>query len=319
MIQVLPSTKANIKFAAEQIKQNNIVAFPTETVYGLGGSAYSDMAINKIYQYKNRPLYNPLIAHYANLDHIAEDCIVNDICKTLYEKFMPGPLTVILQKKENSQLAPLASANLPTQGVRVPNHHTALDLIHGAGLPIAAPSANISNKISPTMPEHVVKSFAATDIILLDDGASTLGLESTIIDISNNKTMTVLRHGHITIEDLQSLDIPIVSQKKEEEILASGMLKKHYSPNTPLELSCKNLKANDGLLAFGEINFALPKNVAVYNLSPKKDLLEAAKNLFKALWELDAKGLNKICVMPIPKVGLGIAINEKLQKASYKE
>lgn len=318
MIQVLSSTQANIKLAAEQIKQNNIVAFPTETVYGLGGSAYSNTAIDKIYQYKNRPLHNPLIAHYASLDHIAEDCIVNDLCKIIYKKFMPGPLTVILKKKNNSHLVPMVSANLPTQGVRVPNHKTALALIHYASLPIAAPSANISNKISPTLPEHVVKSFSKENLILLDDGASTLGLESTIVDISNNKNLTILRHGYITLEDLQSLNIPIVSQK-EEKILASGMLKKHYSPNTPLELSCEKLQENDGLLAFGEINFVLPKNVAVYNLSPKKNLQEAAKNLFKALWELDAKGLTRICVMPIPNVGLGMAINEKLQKAAYKE
>lgn len=318
MIQVLPSALANIKIAAEQIKQNNIVAFPTETVYGLGGSAYSNIAISKIFQYKNRPLHNPLIAHYVNLDHIAEDCIINDICKTIYKKFMPGPLTVILKKKNNSHLVPLASANLPTQGVRVPKHHTALDLIRCTSLPIVAPSANISNKISPTLPEHVLKSFPKADFTLLDDGASTLGLESTIIDISNNKNITILRHGHITLEDLQSLNIPIMAQQSAT-ILASGMLKKHYSPNTPLDLSCKNLQANDGLLAFGEINFVLPKNVVVYNLSPHKNLLEAAKNLFKALWELDAKKLKKICVMPIPNIGLGMAINEKLQKAAYKE
>ncbi|MFL1780435.1 Threonylcarbamoyl-AMP synthase [Candidatus Hepatincolaceae symbiont of Richtersius coronifer] len=336
--KLLEANDQNIKLACEYIKQQELVAFPTETVYGLGASCYFDKAIEKIYALKGRPKNNPLIVHFANTDSIKEHFIINEIFEILSKAFMPGPLTLILEKKPGSKISPLCANGSNKQAFRIPNNPIALKLITCTG-PLVAPSANISNKLSPTLALHVKLSFmdkklSDKGLLILDGGSTQLGLESTVLDISDINQIKLLRHGSLGIENIEKTGIKLINhtqypwfskiydktpqyENKYSNALASpGMLNKHYSPNTPLRLNALEIKEGEALLAFGKINFLVPKEVKILNLSQASDLAEAASNFFKMLWELDLLQPKIIAVMPIPQIDLGLTINERLQKAS---
>ena len=228
MTTIKNTNKSSIILAAEVLKEGNLVSFPTETVYGLGGDATNNLAIAKIFETKNRPEFNPLIIHFSSFDQVEENCEINDDIKKLSDLFWPGPMTVILKKKKESKISELASASLDTVGVRIPNNTTALKLIKSFGKPIAAPSANTSNSLSPTKADHVFEYFKNDKnlSIILDGGSTKIGLESTIINITNDE-IHILRHGGITVEELKEKfpkKIINIEKKTNEKIIAPVML-----------------------------------------------------------------------------------------------
>ena len=240
MTTIKNTNKSSIILATEALEEGNLVSFPTETVYGLGGDATNNLAIAKIFETKNRPEFNPLIIHFASFDQIEENCEINDDIKKLNDLFWPGPMTIILKKKKESKISNLASANLDTIGVRIPNNITALKLIKSFGKPIAAPSANTSSSLSPTEANHVYEYFKNDKnlSIILDGGSTQIGLESTIINLDNDK-IEILRHGGVSAEELKEKfpqKVINIEQKANEIIIAPGMLSKHYSPAVPLRI-----------------------------------------------------------------------------------
>ena len=314
MTTIKNTNKSNIILAAEVLKEGNLVSFPTETVYGLGGDATNNLAIAKIFETKNRPEFNPLIIHFSSFDQVEENCEINDDIKKLSDLFWPGPMTVILKKKKESKISELASASLDTVGVRIPNNTTALKLINSFGKPIAAPSANTSSSLSPTEADHVFEYFKNDKnlSIILDGGSTKIGLESTIINITNDK-IHILRHGGISAEELKEKfpqKIINIEQKTNEKIIAPGMLSKHYSPVVPLRINAKKSEKNELLIGFGP-NYNAP------NLSFEGNLVEAASNLFSFLAKYQKK-YSKIAIAPIPNKGIGRAINDRIKRATSK-
>lgn len=314
----------DIEKAANLLRDGKLVAFPTETVYGLGGNALSDYSVAAIYAAKNRPEFNPLIVHIPSIIEAKKYVAWNERAQILAEKFWEtnnllgegaGSLTFVLPRAENCKLSLLVSAGMETVAIRKPAHPIAIELLEKCGLPIAAPSANKSGKISPTLASHVQDEFGDKLSMVLDGGACAVGIESTIIDLSVVPA-TILRHGKITRDELEKY-VEIVDYSGNE-IKASGMLKSHYAPNAKLRLNATDLQDGEALLAFGEpiANNSLANNGLLENLSVKKDLEEAAANLFKMLRILDASGVSKIAVMPVPMKGIGVAINDRLMRAA---
>lgn len=327
MFTILEPTIENIHICAKEILKSNLVVMPTETVYGLAGSALDLKAIEKIYKLKNRPLFNPLIAHFYNISHIKEYCHLESLALDLANIFMPGALSIILPKKANSKIHPICSGNTSKQAVRIPNNHNALQLIQYSNVPLVAPSANVSNKLSPICAKNVIQSFAeikfGDNINILDGGDCDFAMESTVVEVIDDK-VKILRYGSLSIEDIKQagFDVILLENAPHNNVLSNinspGLLKKHYSPNAKLRLNACDINPNEALLAFGEINFAIKKDTIVLNLSPRGDITEASKNLFPMLWELDLKKVSNIAVMPIPNFGLGLAINDRLSRASYE-
>lgn len=309
---IAPITLQAFDQACSYLEQGEVVAMPTETVYGLAGDAYQDKAIAKIYQTKGRPQFNPLIIHYADLESLAGDVIINGWAEKLAKAFWPGPLTMVLPKKETSPVSLLACAGLPTLAVRVPGHPVALDLIRQYGKPLAAPSANLSNTISPTTALDVAASLKEGVAMILEGGACHVGLESTIIDLTGNAPV-ILRPGGVTIEQLESaLGLP-VSLHTGQAIKAPGMLKRHYAPSIPLRLNACDLHEGEIYIGFGD------KDKGSYNLSRGGDLVEAAANLFRMMRLADQPSYQGIAIAPIPHEGLGLAINDRLNRAACQE
>lgn len=316
----------NIRKAAERLKEGGLVALPTETVYGLGADATNDHAVAAIFEAKGRPAINPVIVHYAEAAEAEADVVFNDKARLLASVFWPGPLTLILPRRADSRLSLLTSAGLPTQGVRVPSHPVARKLIRAFGKPIAAPSANASGTLSPTTAQHVLESLGDRAGMILAGGKSAVGLESTVIDMTEDVPV-LLRPGAVTIEDLQMHlgDIRLGVDSAGAAPKSPGLLLKHYAPKTPLRLKAVDVKPGEALLAFGNLRFMgvagggfakdLPDGQAL-NLSESGDLHEAAANLFSMLHRLDVGGFSAIAVMDIPEKGLGIAINDRLKRAS---
>ena len=314
MTTIKNTNKSSIILASEVLKEGNLVSFPTETVYGLGGDATNNLAIAKIFETKNRPEFNPLIIHFSSFDQVEENCEINDDIKKLSDLFWPGPMTVILKKKKESKISELASASLDTVGVRIPNNTTALKLINSFGKPIAAPSANTSSSLSPTEADHVFEYFKNDKnlSIILDGGSTKIGLESTIINIINDE-IHILRHGGVSAEELKEKfpqKIINIEQKTNEKIIAPGMLSKHYSPVVPLRINAKKSEKNELLIGFGP-NYNAP------NLSFEGNLVEAASNLFSFLAKYQKK-YSKIAIAPIPNKGIGRAINDRIKRATSK-
>ncbi len=319
MSRIVSATDDAIKEAAEILRSGGIVAMPTETVYGLAGNAFDDKAVAKIYAAKGRPSFNPLIVHYAQAP-----LVENEWYKTLAAKFWPGPLTMIVPKFE-TRMSELATAGLETMAVRVPNHPVARKLLQALDFPLVAPSANKSGTLSPTTPQHVAESLGDAVDMVLAAGACDVGLESTVVDLTGDLPV-VLRPGAITAEDLsETLGIDVVYELEATDSPKSpGQLLKHYAPETPLRLNAVDLEAGEALLGFGSLKFMgvksggfakdLPEG-QVLNLSESADLHEAAANLFKMLKMLDKGGFACIAVMNIPNTGLGIAINDRLNRA----
>jgi L-threonylcarbamoyladenylate synthase len=314
--------KKVIRQAAEIIKKGGIVAFPTETVYGLGADAFNPLAVARVFEVKRRPHFDPLIVHVADpadVKKLAKE--IPSSAKKLAERFWPGPLTIVLLKKEN--IPDIVTAGLPTLAIRMPNHLMALALIEESKCPIAAPSANLFGYLSPTTAEHVRNQLGDQVDLILDGGPCPVGVESTIVSFLEEEPM-LLRPGGVSLEEIESIIGKVESPPIESRPTAPGMLPKHYAPRTPIVLdwSERNLNLykdkNIGFLMFHELgNYSKfrPREI----LSKTGDLREAAANLFAALRRLDALNLDLIVAQPIPEVGLGRAIMDRLRRAASKE
>jgi len=327
MTKIFPATKAAIAEAAEILRNGGLVAFPTETVYGLGADAASEAAVARIFAAKGRPAVNPLIVHVTDWKMVEDYAQTNDRAKLLAASFWPGPLSIILKRKTDTKLAQSVSAGLDTVALRAPAHPVAQQLIAALDRPIAAPSANRSGTLSPTAPLHVEKSLGTAVDMILAGGKCAIGLESTVIDMTAEMP-TVLRAGFIlpeTIADVLGEDVATAYDTVTEETgapLSPGQLLRHYAPDTPLRLKAVDAQEGEALLAFGSVRFMglrgkghIPEK-DIFNLSENGDLNEAAANLFAMLHEIDQKGYKGIAVMDIPAAGLGIAINDRLKRAA---
>jgi L-threonylcarbamoyladenylate synthase len=313
---IRPADKAAVLEAGVLVREGGLVAFPTETVYGLGADATSGEAVARIFAAKGRPTFNPLIVHVPDLTAAEKLGEFSETARTLAEKFWPGPLTLVVLRRANCGISELASAGLSTLAIRVPAHPIAQALLKAADRPLAAPSANRSGHVSATRAEHVASDLGSMVAMILDGGASRHGLESTVIDATSAEVV-LLRPGAISIETLEAaLGRPVMrKQEKSEAAPASpGRLESHYAPRAALRLNAQYVNAGEALLAFGP-NVPETKGT-VLNLSRTGDLIEAAAHLFAALRALDASGAGTIAVMPIPNHGLGEAINDRLQRAA---
>jgi L-threonylcarbamoyladenylate synthase len=301
--------------AAEVLRTGGLVAFPTETVYGLGADATQPHAVARIFEAKGRPRFNPLIAHLPNAERVAAEVILDARAERLAAAFWPGPLTLVLRRRDDGRVAELARAGLATLAVRVPAHPVARALLAEAGRPVVAPSANASGQISPTTAAHVARSLGAAVDRVLDGGACAVGVESTILDLTQPTPM-LLRPGGVPREALAEVVGPIADPPAadDDQPNAPGRLASHYAPARPLRLNARSVNPDEGLLAFGP---DVPPGAAVtYNLSPTADPREAAAHLFAGLHALDAAEVRGLAAMPIPDTGLGAAINDRLRRAA---
>jgi L-threonylcarbamoyladenylate synthase len=301
-----PGKATEIDALAARLRAGGLVAFPTETVYGLGADATSSDAVLGIYETKGRPRFNPLIVHVADLAMAEQLVELSPLARRL-AAFWPGPLTLVLPRKADAGLSDIVTAGLDTVGIRIPDHPLALALIRAAGRPLAAPSANPSGKLSPTTAEQVIRGFAGK-IPVLDGGPCRAGVESTILAVTGD-SVTQLRAGALPREEIEAaLGRPVALAQAGAAIAAPGMLASHYAPDASLRLDATSFAADEASLGFGPGTFTL-------NLSPSGDLREAARNLFSMLHQLDAQH-SRIAVAPIPHTGLGAAINDRLSRAA---
>ena len=311
-----------IKEAANLLKSGECVAIPTETVYGLAANAFDGIAVAKIFEIKGRPTFNPLITHFDSLPMLNEYVHLNDDAAKLAGAFWPGPMTLIVKRELNCPISEIVTAGLDTVAIRIPSHKTAQKIIAAAGVPLAAPSANASGEVSPTSATHVADSIGDKIDLIIADGSSTVGLESTVIDVSGDKAV-ILRPGAITAEDCAGVlgYTPETDLGDTDKPKSPGQLLKHYAPSTPVRLKAYDIKQGEALLAFGSTKFMnvadLPDN-HVINLSENGDLYEAASALFSSLRKLDKLQAETIAVMDIPSQGIGIAINDRLKRAAEK-
>ena len=304
----------NLKKVKKCIENNNAIGLPTETVYGLAGNTYSDKSVKKIFNLKRRPLFNPLIIHFKNLNDLKNDVILNTNFRKLYDAFCPGPITFVLKKKKTSRISIIATAGKKTVAVRVPKHRVARNLLDILKFPLAAPSANISSKLSPTSAKDVFEEFGNKIKFILDGGQCKIGLESTIVDLTGKPS--ILRPGSVTLKKIQKvLKKKIKIKKNPKKIKAPGQSKLHYSPGIPVKLNRKNAKKNQALIGFGK-KFKVGKNY--FNLSKKGNLKEAANNLYKTMRKIRKSNFKSIAVAKIPNTEIGYAINDILKKASSK-
>jgi len=301
--------------AAALLIRGELVAFPTETVYGLGGDATSDEAVAAIFATKGRPRFNPLIIHLSRADYAERLAQIDGRAALLMQRFWPGPLSLVLRRTPHCPISLLASAGLDTIALRVPAHPLAQALLSAAGRPIAAPSANRSGKVSPTTADHVMSELDGRIAAVLDGGPCRIGVESTVVDLSN-RTPLLLRPGGVAVEELEPLLGPLAAPTQGEAPRSPGMLASHYAPSLPLRLNATTVAANEALLAFGEI---APAGAATMRwLSKSGDVDEAAAKLFALLRELDRPDFSAIAVMSIPERGLGRAINDRLRRAATR-
>ena len=305
-----------IQQAYEILSNGELLAIPSETVYGLGADATSDSAISKIYKLKKRPHINPLILHVSNIKMVEQFTETNPLFYLLSNYFWPGPLTMILNQKKNNNISELATSNLSSVAVRLPDNKIFQNMIEKFNNPIAAPSANISGHISPTNPYHVYEDFGEEIKLIIDGGQSEKGVESTVIDIRSNDII-ILRHGPITQKMLENrVDCKIKKKGSNKKILSPGQMFKHYSPSKKLIINSIKPKKNCSFLGFGNIMPDVKFDGIALNLSIRGDLNEAASNLFKMLRFLDKTDTQEIVVAPIPNKDIGFAINDKLKRAS---
>ena len=308
---------AAIADAARLIRAGELVAFPTETVYGLGGDATNERAVAKIFEAKGRPQFNPLISHVLDAGEARRLVAWNDTAEKLAARFWPGPLTLVLPRTAGSPISLLATAGLDTAAVRAPAHAMARALIRAADRPIAAPSANRSGAVSPTRAEHVAQSLGDRVKLILDGGPCDVGLESTVLDLTTVPP-TLLRPGGATREAIEALIGPIAVSDAlpsgDSARKSPGQLASHYAPGRPVRLGATSVDADEGLLAFGPHPPTGARHTR--NLSPTGDLTEAAANLFAMLRDLDRLKVSRIAVMAIPQTGLGLAINDHLRRAA---
>ena len=297
--RVLPFTDDAIAEAARLVLAGEAVAVPTETVYGLAADATNPQAVARIYQAKGRPSFNPLIVHVIDMAAAQHIATFDDEAGTLAERYWPGPLTLVLPLREQSGIASIVTAGLPTIGLRVPAHRAMQALLQATDRPLAAPSANASGSISPTRAEHVLKSLGGRIPLIIDGGSTERGLESTIVAATGGQ-LRLLRPGPIQIA---------AQQGPFERIEAPGQLATHYAPSKPVRLDATSAERDEYLIGFGPI-------AGDTSLSPSGNLVEAASRLFDLLHEADASDKPRIAVAPVPEDGLGIAINDRLRRAA---
>ena len=316
MSKIYKATKTNISEAAEYIRNGKLVAFPTETVYGLGASAFIPTAVAGIFAAKGRPAFNPLISHVAELALAEELAEFDERAKFLAAKYWPGPLTFVLKRKNKNPALDLACAGLPTMTVRMPNHKIALELIRQSGVPIVAPSANRSQTISPTTAQHVESSIGENIDMIIDGGECSVGVESTILDLTTPQAV-LLRAGGITLEELENAlgEKVLISHGNPNMPSSPGQMLRHYAPaNHNLRINALTKENDEFLIGFGAVKDA---NI---NLSPDGNLREAAANLFAYLRIADEqKEFSKIAISPIPETDIGLAINDRIRRASYSK
>ncbi|GBR54487.1 L-threonylcarbamoyladenylate synthase [Gluconobacter sphaericus] len=318
----LTATPEGIRRAAELLKAGKLVAFGTETVYGLGAIASSDTAVARIFAAKGRPRFNPLISHLPDAESAFAQASLSgrmeEIAHALAKRFWPGPLTMVLPRSPNSTVSDLAAAGLSTLALRVPRGKTALALLREVGAPVAAPSANVSGTVSPSDAFHVLRSLDGRIDAVLDSGPCSIGVESTVLDLTR-EVPVLLRPGGVTLEDLTELCGPIRHPDDFSEIAPAspGRLASHYAPNLPVRLDAASIAPDEAQLAFGT---PLPGAGLTWNLSESGNLEEAAARLFAGLRFLDAegtrRGLKAIAAQPIPRHGLGLAIRDRLRRAA---
>lgn len=315
-MKILPALPAQIKQAARTLRRGGLVAFPTETVYGLGANAFDALAVARIFEVKQRPEFDPLIIHLASPE---ETQLVwseqPELAYRLIRQFWPGPLTLVYFK--NKKIPDIVTAGLPTAAARMPDHPVALALLREAGLPVAAPSANLFGRLSPTTAKHVAEQLGSRIDLILDGGKTPIGIESTVLDLTGDPTL--LRPGGIPVEEIEAVIGPIKSASTSPRPLSPGQLPQHYAPRTPLTIIKEPIHLPAGL-KIGYLAFRSPptaiKAARVEILSPRGDLREAAANLFEALHRLDQADLDLILAEPLPERGLGRAIMDRLRKAA---
>jgi L-threonylcarbamoyladenylate synthase len=314
---IRPATADAIADAAAALKAGGLVAFPTETVYGLGADATNARAVAGIFEAKGRPRFNPLISHIADAEDASRFAVLGREAQALAAAFWPGALTLVLKKRPDCAIADLVTAGLDTVALRVPAHPVAQALIRAAARPIAAPSANRSGHVSPTTAAHVDADLGDRVAVILDDGPCLIGVESTVVDVSGGEA-TLLRAGGIprgAIESVLGSGLALHSDDAERPA-SPGQLASHYAPQAAVRLDAARPRAGEAFLAFGPA--APVHDGPTFNLSPTGDLVEAAANLFAALRQLDASGATTIAAMSIPASGLGEAINDRLRRAATR-
>ena len=309
------ATAETIDQAARLLADGRLVAFPTETVYGLGADATNGVAVAAIFEAKGRPHFNPLIVHVASLEHAITLGQFGTLALDLARAFWPGALTLVVRQDGRSPIADLATAGLTTVAIRIPSHPVALALIVAAQRPIAAPSANRSGHVSATEAPHVEADLGQQVAMILDGGPSEQGVESTVIDATGDRPV-LLRPGAVTSEEIARVTgvTPVAAAEVAGRPMSPGQLLSHYAPRAAVRLNATAVAPDEALLAFGPI---LPAHSGpMINLSRSGDLREAASRLFSALRELDASGVRALAVMPVPETGLGAAINDRLRRAA---
>jgi L-threonylcarbamoyladenylate synthase len=320
MTQILRADKAGVMRAAALLRAGALVAFGTETVYGLGGDATNARAVAAIFDAKGRPRFNPLICHYPSAGHAFRHVVADRRAQRVAAAFWPGPLTLVLPRQPTCPVALLTGAGLDTLAVRVPRNGVAMALLQAADRPIAAPSANRSGQVSPTSARHVLERLEGRIAAVLDSGPCEVGVESTVLDLSR-PVPVLLRPGGVTVEDLQAClgsirrgDAPTAAQ---DALRSPGLMVSHYAPDLPVRLNAGSVADDEALLAFGP---PLPGGRCRFQLSSSGDTTEAAARLFEGLRCLDAQGMLQgargIAVMPVPDNGLGLAINDRLRRAA---
>ncbi len=308
----MKSNQSNIKKAKKYLDSNECIAVPTETVYGLAGNAYSDSTVKKIFKLKKRPANNPLIVHYYNLKGLEEDCIINEDFKKLYNKFSPGPITYVLKLKKNSKISKHVTNNKNTVAIRFPKHPLLRRLLKILNYPLAAPSANISSKLSSVQPSDVREEFGKKLKYILIGGRCSIGVESTIINLTNN--LSILRLGGLNVSKIKKILKKQISVKiKSRNKISPGLFSLHYSPGIPLRMNVKKPNKEEAfiLIKKRKIN---SKNY--FFLSRNNNLTKAARNLYPLIRKIKNKGYKKIAVEKIPNIGIGQTINDRLERAS---
>ncbi|HVJ76210.1 MAG TPA: L-threonylcarbamoyladenylate synthase [Hyphomicrobium sp.] len=313
--RIVPANAEWVAEAGQMIRSGALVAFPTETVYGLGADATNGEAVARIFAAKGRPTFNPLIVHVPGLEQAVLIGSFSSAARRLSEAFWPGPLTLVVPRLETTEVSDLVSAGMPTVALRSPDHPTARQLLKEARRPIAAPSANRSGHVSATRADHVASDLGDRAALILDAGPTAHGLESTVLSLVEG-TPVLLRPGAISVDVIEDVIGERIVRANETgtHLTSPGQLRSHYAPHSRLRLDALDWSADEAVLAFGDVP-QRPCRASI-NLSPSGDLIEAAANLFAALRSLDASGATTIAVTPVPKEGLGDAINDRLERAA---
>ena len=306
------SVQSNIKKAKNYLDKNQCIAVPTETVYGLAGNAYSDISVKKIFALKKRPRNNPLIVHYSDINKLEKDCYINDNFIKLYNKFSPGPITFILRLKKNSRISKLVTNKQQSLAVRFPKHPMFRKLLNNINYPLAAPSANVSSRLSSVEALDVIEEFGSKIIYVLDGGKCKIGVESTIINLLNKPTL--LRFGGLDILEIEEiLKKKIIIKTNSKKNITPGQFPLHYSPGIPLRMNVKKPKNNEAYVLVKKRKNSIKDS---YYLSKKNNLRESAKNLYSLLRKIKKDGYKMIAVEKIENKGIGKTINDRLKKAS---